>query len=72
MTKNNSPSEQKLSPEIMAETVQDVTLDTYLDRNPSTIKFPDDYVGLVKVLRQERAAWVTAQEEKKAKKESGE
>jgi hypothetical protein len=59
----------KLAPEIAAEVVKDVTLDTFLDRHPSTLKFPEDYEKLVVTLRSQRAQWVTAQEKKKAKKE---
>lgn len=58
----------KMVDQIMEEATGDVTLDTFLDRHPSTMKFPEDYVKLSEVLRKQRAMFIDAQEKKKAKK----
>lgn len=56
--------------DITSSSIKDLTLDTYLDRHPSTLKFPEDYYAMVvNVLRPERARFITAQEKKKEKKE---
>lgn len=56
--------------DITSTSLKDLTLDTYLDRHPSTLKFPEDYQAMVvNVLRPERARFITAQEKKKEKKE---
>ena len=54
--------------EIVAETTQVPTLDPYLDRHPSTLKFPEDYMHMVDVLRQQRAQFIQLEQEKKDKK----
>lgn len=54
---------------IIKEVVQDVSIDTYLDRHPSLIKFPEDYKEMVRRLRLQRAQFIDAQEKKKAKKD---
>ena len=56
--------------DITSTSLKDLTLDTYLDRHPSTLKFPEDYQAMVvNVLRPERARFITTQEKKKEKKE---
>lgn len=57
--------------EIMDEVIEDVTLDRFLDRNPSTLKYPEDYKDLVKVLRADRARFIQGEKDKKEKKELG-
>lgn len=47
------------------------TLDVLLDRHPSTMKWPEDYVAMIEVERKNRALWIKAQEDKKTKKELG-
>lgn len=57
--------EQKLGPELLQEAIgKDLSLDTFLDRNPKDV----DYPALVQFLRQERAMMIAAGEKKKAAK----
>lgn len=55
--------------EIMDEMVKRPTLDQLLDRHPSTLKFPEDYVPHVDELRRQRAMFIKSEQEKKAGKD---
>lgn len=60
---------EKMADAIMDEVIEHVTLDKFLNRHPKTLKWPEDYVQMVKLEREKRAMFITAQQEKKDKKE---
>ncbi len=60
---------EKTANEIMDEVVKHPTLDLYLDRNPSTLKWPKDYMAMIEMERKARATFFIKEQEKKAKKQ---
>lgn len=68
-------SEQEASTPIAAlveKITENPTLDRYLDRHPTTLKFPDDYREIVKVARMQRALYIKGKEDRKAAKRDAE
>lgn len=51
--------------DIMDQAIKEPTLDLFLDRNPKTLNFPDDYAAMVKVLRRQREIFITADAKRK-------
>lgn len=58
---------EKLGPEILDEAIRDVTLDTYLDRHPATLR-DEDYPELIAFLRGERVQAQVKKQKAKDKK----
>lgn len=54
--------------EIMSEVVKEPTLDRFLDRHPSTLIWPDDYLEMLKQQRADRAQFIAGDIEKREKK----
>lgn len=57
-------AELKTAPELIDEMVKEPTLDEFMDRDPAQVDFPE----LVKVLRADRARFLTKEEARKDKR----
>lgn len=59
---------EPMAAEIMDEAIKNVTLDRFLDRHPSTLTWPDDFMAMLKIERQNRAQFIAGDIEKREKK----